>query len=79
MAASFQLPVYTAVQKMSDGNSYYWAQYGMVVDEDMIYPAQHAQITTLTNKIDHFEICLVNGNHYVVVLTTDNLLPESPP
>ncbi len=32
-----------------------------------------------SRKINHFEICVLNQSHYVVVLTIDNDLNSSPP
>ena len=79
MSAASMLSIYTAVQKSSeDINSYYWAQYRLS-NVDIIHPNDCSDIMSAAKNINHFEICLINRNHYVVVLTMYNDLPDTPP
>ena len=75
-AIYFKVPVYTAIQSTQFGSPYYWAKFSSLPAEDVIYPQN---IISLPPRVNHFEICNINNNHYDVVLTSNNSFPSTAP
>ena len=78
MALCFKKPVFVALQK-SNGGQYYWAKFSCNTEEQFNLPAKVEEIiTVLPVELKHFEICLVNDNHYNVIVSYNSLPTQVP-